>query len=94
VVSAVAGSAQYTSVLVNQFPTQAFINRVAPHTAYVYVTSYTKNGTPGPLNGNIVFLVSGVDGSIAVLCSADDKVLKDTDWFKASRTAPPAWSGT
>jgi len=91
VVCAVAGSAQYTSNPLNQFPTQAFINRMAPHTTEVYVTSYMSGGKPGPLNGNVVFLVSGEDGSVEIMCSGTDKVLKDTDWFKASRTAPAAW---
>jgi beta-lactamase superfamily II metal-dependent hydrolase len=94
VVCAVAGSAQYTNTVANQFPTQAFVDRIAPHTTEVYVTSYINNGSAKPFNGNIVFLVStdeDGDVDISMICSADDKVLMDTDWFITSRTMPPEW---
>ena len=87
-----AGSAEYTDTKDNQFPTQAFIDRVAPYTDAVYVTtlcvdweekSYTS------MNGNII--VSSAGGALTVTCSASDTKLKDTAWFKNNRKTPDAW---
>ncbi|MCL2143619.1 MAG: MBL fold metallo-hydrolase [Methanomassiliicoccaceae archaeon] len=87
-----AGSSEYTSSPSGQFPTQTMINRVAPHTANVYVTSLMIDNathTFGSLNGNIIFSLK--DGDVTITCSADDRVLKDTDWFKEFRDTPDAW---
>lgn len=53
VVCCVAGSCEYTNILKNMFPTQAFINRIAKYTQKVYVTDiceieavYDDNGDP------------------------------------------------
>ena len=82
-----AGTDEYTSTQANQFPTQDFINRVAPYTDKVYVTS----GKPGyTMNGNIA--VSCIDGkNVTVTGSNNNTILKDTEWFKAERTLPSAW---
>ena len=68
------------------------INRIAPHTDKVYITTliidYDSNAY-GSFNGNIVFEV--VDGDVTITCSGSDLVLKDTEWFKDYRTMPPAW---
>jgi len=69
------------------------INRIAPHTDKVYVTTlmidYSGSGVYESFNGNIVFEV--VDGDVTITCSGSDLVLKDTEWFKDYRTMPPAW---
>ena len=93
-VSCCAGSTQYTTTKENTFPTQDFINRIAPYTDQVYVTMMSKNGSYAaanvePMNGNIVY--SCIDGEISVNCSNNNTVLKDTDWFKNNRTCPDAW---
>jgi beta-lactamase superfamily II metal-dependent hydrolase len=88
-----AGTSEYSSAIPNQFPTQQFIDRIAPYTDEVYVTTlivnYSKNEY-GPLNGNIVFMVRD-DGEMTVICGGDSRKLKDTDWFRGYRTMPDAW---
>lgn len=42
VATCVAGSEEYTKTIANTFPTQAFIDRVAPYTDRVYVTSVAE----------------------------------------------------
>jgi len=94
VFTACAGTTEYTTVTANQFPTQEVINRIAPHTDKVYVTTlminYSGSGVYESLNGNIVFEVK--NGEPTITCSGTDLVLKDTEWFKNDRTAPPAWA--
>lgn len=89
------GSPEYTDVEENKFPTQQFINRVAPYTDAVYITTlcvdYEKGETKS-MNGNIVVCLS--DGEISVICSASADKLKDTKWFKSNRTVPKAWQDT
>ena len=81
-----AGSSEYTKTADNQFPTQAFIDRISNYTDKVYVTTlcvdYDKNEFES-FNGNIIVLVKGND--IDVKCSANNLLLKDTDWFKNNR---------
>ncbi|MDR3075640.1 MAG: MBL fold metallo-hydrolase [Candidatus Methanoplasma sp.] len=87
-----AGTSEYSPFIPNQFPTQEFIDRIAKYTDRVYVTTLIKNYSEndfGPLNGNVVFSVEG--GKIAIICSGDDRVLKDTEWFRDNRTAPDEW---
>ncbi|MDR2091463.1 MAG: MBL fold metallo-hydrolase [Clostridiales bacterium] len=87
-----AGSGEYTETVPNQFPTQAFIDRISLYTAKVYVTTlvtdYPSNKFE-PMNGNIVFLA--VNGAFSVVCGNNDTPLKDTDWFLQYRITPPAW---
>lgn len=85
-----AGSPEYTKTAVNQFPTQIFINNVAKYTSDVYVTTLCVNYEQDEFtsfNGNVVYLISDA-GKTNVICSNDDAVLKDSDWFKANRTWP------
>ncbi len=83
-----AGTSEYTSVQANQFPTQDFINRIAPYTDKVYVTTGKAGYT---MNGNIT--VSCPDGkNLTVTGSNNNLILKETAWFKAERTLPSAWS--
>lgn len=97
----VAGHTEYTQALENTFPAQSFINRIAPYTDNVYVTTLGHikyNESTGrwnsagyeSMNGNIVF--SCIDGVITVHGSNNDTKLKDTDWFNDNRTCPPAWA--
>lgn len=87
-----AGSPEYTKTKDNQFPTQAFIDRISEYTDKVYVTTlcvdYDKNEFVS-FNGNIIVLIKGSD--IDVKCSNNTTLLKDTDWFKANRTCT-AWA--
>ncbi len=90
-VSCCCGSDEYTDANENQFPTQAFVDRVSLYTTLVYVTSIVSANANGyeSMNGNIV--VTAKKGNIAVNCSNNDTLLKDTAWFKANRTTPPNW---
>ena len=86
------GSPEYTKTDANQFPTQQFVDHVAPYTDKVYVTTLCIDydaGTFEPMNGSIVVATDG-RGS-AVTCANSDKVLKEWDWFKQHRTCPDAW---
>ena len=93
-VSCCAGSTEYTSTKENTFPTQDFINRIAPYTDQVFVTLKSDTGKYSagyyePMNGNIVFTC--IDGVITINCSNNNTVLKDTEWFKNNRECPQAW---
>ena len=90
-VSCCCGSDEYTDVNENQFPTQAFIDRVSVYTTLVYVTTIVSNNQNGfeSMNGNIV--VGSKKGNITVKCSNNDTLLKDTAWFKANRITPKNW---
>ncbi|MBE5753538.1 MAG: hypothetical protein E7343_05715 [Clostridiales bacterium] len=85
------GSDEYTDTNANQFPTQAFIDRVSAYTDKVYVTTIVSDNADGfkSMNGNIV--VSSKGGDLTVLCSNNATLLKDTEWFKTNRTTPTAW---
>ena len=83
-----AGSAEYTSVVDNQFPTQEFINRVAPYTTKIFVTTMCtdwENDEFVSMNGNIV-VWTNKQGGVNVDCSNNEIVLKDTEWFKKEVT--------
>ena len=98
-VCCVAGSVEYTQALDNTFPTQAFIDRIAPYTDAVYATDVAtvqknssgkyKNTGFEALNGDIVFACS--NGDISMYFSNNDTKLKDTEWFKNNRTCPASW---
>ena len=85
------GSTEYTSNMENVFPSQAFVNRVAPYTDKVYVTTVVSDNKEGftSMNGNI--LVKSDDDGITVKGSNNDTLFKDTEWFKSYRTLPDAW---
>jgi len=88
-----AGSDEYTSTKENQFPSQAFVNNVAPYTKRVYVTTVVDESSDSGyalMNGNIICYSK--NGMIGVRCSNNATVLKDTDWFKENRTCPQAWA--
>ena len=84
-----AGTSEYTDTNANQFPTQEFINRVAVYTKQIYVTSLVlddENKTYQSFNGNIVIISS--NSGVEVICSNNNTILKETDWFKNNRTWP------
>ena len=90
-----AGTAQYTPITENQFPSQAMINNVAPYTDKVYVTSQVDDDsakTYKSMNGNIVVLSKNT--GLEFIFSANDLKLKDTVWFKENRVTPTAWQTT
>jgi hypothetical protein len=76
------------------FPRQEPINRIAEYTDKVYVTTmanekYTNGLDYTAMNGNVV--VYSKDEGVSVKCSANDTLLKDTDWFRENRTLPSKW---
>ena len=92
-----AGSSEYTKETDNMFPTQDFINRVAPYTTNVYVTTeatYTIEKSDGKeylkyngfksLNGTIVVTIS--NNEISLNCSNSNTKLKDSEWFNRKIT--------
>ena len=86
------GSPEYTKTNENQFPTQAFIDRIAPYTDKVYVTTLCvdyENAVFTSMNGNITVLSSA--SGVSVNCSNNNTPLKDTEWFKNNRICPDAW---
>ena len=88
-----AGSSEYTDTNANQFPTQAFIDRIAPYTDKVYVTTlcvdYDK-GIFASMNGNIAVVTT--NKGVEVFCgSGDSRVLREWEWFRENRTLPDAW---
>lgn len=87
-----AGSSKYTDTNENQFPTQQFIDNVAPYTDRVYVTTLCTdfdNNAYQSMNGNITvfFGLSGVTFAF----SGSELKLKDSEWFKNNRVTPSAW---
>lgn len=86
-----AGSTEYNAAPENRFPTQDFIDRVAPYTTEIYVTTLCldfSNGTYESMNGNIVVCCNRDDEVVTIYCSNNDTKLKDTDWFKNNRKLP------
>ncbi len=88
-----AGSDEYTKTNENQFPTQQFIDRVAPYTDKIYVTTLCTDNEKGlfeSMNGNIT-VVTDKNG-LQIVCSNNDRILKEWEWFVQNRTCPDAWS--
>jgi competence protein ComEC len=87
-----AGSSEYRAAPQNVFPSQGFVDRVAPYTDKVYITTLVPDYAGNvflPLNGNIVFSVSG--GIVTIICSNSNTKLMDTEWFLNNRVMPDAW---
>lgn len=84
------GSDEYTDNVANMFPSQAFVDRVAPYTDKVYVTTMvTEDDGYQSMNGNIVVTSDGT--SVSVNCTNNNILFKDTEWFSKNRTMPDAW---
>ncbi len=83
VVSCCCGTSEYTYNVQHQFPTQSFINHIAPYTSRVYVTTVleNKNGTwtHAPMNGNVI--ISEGSDKIGIKASNNLTKLKDSEWF-------------
>lgn len=92
-VCACAGSPEYTKNKDNQFPTQAFVDRVYTKNAgtQVFVTSlcvdYDANKFTS-MNGNIVICSAG--NSVTRYFSNNPTELRETEWFKTNRKLPYA----
>lgn len=90
-VCACAGSPEYTKNKDNQFPTQAFVDRVYTKNAgtQVFVTSlcvdYDANKFTS-MNGNIVICSTG--NSVTRYFSNNAAELRETEWFKTNRKLP------
>lgn len=85
-----AGSEEYTDTDANQFPTQAFVDRVAIYTDKIYVTTLCVDYDAGKfqsMNGNIT-VVTDKNGLQVICGSGDSRVLKEWEWFKEHRTWP------
>ena len=75
-----AGTAQYTNRVDNQFPSQAFINRIAKYTSRVYITSMINESNElTSMNGNIIISSNGLN--VGLKGSNNNIKLKDTTWF-------------
>ena len=85
------GSAEYTDNIAKQFPSQAFVDRVAPYTDKVYVTTMVTADGKGhqSMNGNIVVMSDGKE--VTVTCSNNNTLFKDTEWFALNRFMPEEW---
>jgi len=89
-VTACVGTSEYTDSNPTKFPSQDFVNRIAPYTDKVYATTYAGNYPAfSSFNGDIVFSVS--NGTFNIDCSNNNLKLKETEWFKQNRAIPAAW---
>lgn len=89
-----AGNQEYAKTASHSFPAQEMIDRVAPYTSRVYVTTlgdWNDSSVYSSFNGNICVYYSS-SGEESLKCSNNNTILKDTDWFKANRTVPSAWA--
>lgn len=107
VVCCCAGNVQYTQNLANTFPYQETINRIAPYTDNVYVTtmgiieldnpslewdsSTNRWRNKGFTSMNGNVVFTCNNGEITVRGSNNNLKLKDTEWFKKYRDCPAVW---
>jgi len=82
------GSDEYTNNILNMFPSQAFVDRVAKYTDQIYVTTIVSEDEKGftAMNGNIVITSDGT--TVTTSFSGHSLKFKDTEWFKQNRTWP------
>ena len=77
-----AGNQQYTTGADHAFPTQEFIDGVAPYTKEIYCTtlgSFTSKADYSSFNGQINI---DYDGDVATVnCSKTNVVLPESEWF-------------
>lgn len=89
-----AGSPEYTKNTNNQFPTQAFIDRIAAYTNQVFVTTLCVDWEKDEyvsMNGNIVIIALPTEVELGINCSNNETILKETEWFKDNRIIPTHW---
>ena len=82
VVSCCAGSAEYSKTKDNQFPSQAFIDRIRKYTNLVFVTNMVDGDGFKPMNGNVIITSYN---EFKVSCSNNNTPLFETEWFKNNR---------
>ena len=83
-ITAVAGSDEYTSVVENQFPAKASLDRIFQYTSNVYITTQVDGDGFKSMNGNIVFDCKKGD-DYTIEGSNNSTKLKDTQWYKDNR---------
>lgn len=84
------GSDEYTSNIANMFPSQQFVDNIAPYTDKIYVTTIIDEDSFTSMNGNIILYYKE---ELKLRCTNNNIKFKDTDWFKNNRTLPKAWQG-
>lgn len=86
------GSDEYTSNIANMFPSQQFVDNVAPYTDAIYVTTIISEDGESftSMNGNIIIYFK--ENEMTLRCTKDNKKFKDTDWFKQNRVKPNNWN--
>ncbi len=82
VVTCCAGSEEYTTEKDNQFPSQAFIDRIKPYTNLVFVTNMIDGDSYKAMNGNVII---NSTKSFQIVCTNNDITLFETEWFKQNR---------
>lgn len=78
-----AGSPEYTKNVLNQFPTQKFIDVISKYTECVYVTTLCVNYSEDEFesfNGNIVYIAKKSEHNVQ--CSNNNIVLKNSGWLE------------
>lgn len=85
------GNMEYAKDPLNDFPSQTFVDNIAPYTDKVYVTTIVSDNEKGftSMNGNIK--VKSDNAGVSVHGSNNDTLFKDTDWFEKNRTMPSNW---
>lgn len=94
VVTCCAGNSEYASDPLHSFPAQEFLDRIAPFTDRVYVTTlgdFSDKSKYAPFNGNVVVSYSP-DSEESLVFSHSDAKLKDSEWMKTNRTMPSPWA--
>jgi len=87
-VGCVAGSSEYSSNNKGQFPTQEFVDRITKYTDKIYITSLCidyKAGDIAPYNGDLVICYFKSEKSYSVICSDNNSIFKESQWFKDNR---------
>lgn len=84
VITAVAGSDEYSKIPENQFPAKASLDRILNHTSNVYITSKIDGDECKSMNGNILFKCENGDTYTVTGSNNSDK-LPDTEWYEKNR---------
>ncbi len=93
VVQCVAGADPHGAKAENRFPSQTFIDSIAPYTSRVYVTTISTNWSEkafDSMNGCVI--VESTQATLKLKFTKNNIRLKDSEWFKANRSCPSAWS--
>lgn len=85
------GSDEYTSNIANMFPSQQFVDNIAPYTDKIYITTIIDGDNFKSMNGNIILYYKE---ELKLRCTNNNIKFKDTDWFKTNRTLPKSWQSS